>query len=470
MRSRKLTTGAFLMGGLILFIVGLFLIGNRHGFLTRNFEIYTEFARVNGLQSGARVRVSGMDAGEVLEVRPPDRPDSRFRVKLRIQERLHALVRTDSVATIKTTGLAENSFIDIEKGTERAPESPEGSTIPSREPIDLAGLMQQGNDLLQTTRASIEEVRGNADRALQSVGSTAAHSDHLIVAMSANLKDIAASGRKTLDDVSGIVAQVKQGRGTVGELLAGQKLAADLDDTMSNLRQSAINLNHASSRANDTIADFQARDLLGCAQAVLENTRQITQQLNQAVNTFMASGTRGKNAAANLRQAVANAQQSMSNLADDTEALKHSFFLRGFFKRRGFFNLSQITPAQYRSTKFFNSHSSERVWLSGNELFITRPNGTEELSKAGQERIARAMSALVPYLPNSPMMVEGCAVQGSPGERFLRASQRAAEVRDYLEGRFGLNPKTIGTMPMSDSPPPNTGKTVWDGVALALIR
>ncbi len=246
--------------------------------------------------------------GEVLEAWAPDRPDARFRVKLRIQERLHALVRTDSLATIKTTGLSENSFLDVEKGTGRAPEAREGSTIPSREPIDMADLMQQGSDLLKTTRTSIEELRGNADRALQSASSVAARTDRLIASMSPNLKETAASARKTVDDVSEIMAQVKQGQGTVGKLLTDQNLANGVNDTVANARQSAINLNSASSRANDTMADFQARDLLGRAQAVLENTRQVTQQLNQAVNAFLASGPNGKNATANLRQAVANAQ------------------------------------------------------------------------------------------------------------------------------------------------------------------
>lgn len=470
MHSHKLTTGIFLIGGLVLFGIGLFLISSRHGLLSRNFEVYTEFTHLNGLQNGARVRISGMDAGEVLETRAPERPDSRFRVKLRIQEDLHSLVRTDSVATIKSTGLSENSFIDVEKGTNRAPESPGGSTIVSREPIDLADLMKQGSDLMATTRASIEEVRGNADRALQSAGMAAAHTDHLVVAMSANLKEIAASGKKTVDNVSEIVAQVKQGQGTVGKLLSDQNLAADLDDTMSNARQSAINLNHASSHANETMADFQARDLLGRAEAVLENTRQATQQLNQSVTTFLASGPAGENAAANLRQAVASARQSMSNLADDTEAIKHNFFLRGFFKRRGFFNLNQMTPAQYRSSKFVKGHSSERVWLNGNELFIPRADETEDLSKEGQERIDEALSVFVPYLPNSPIMVEGYSTDGHPSERFLRASERAAKVRSYLENRFGLNPRLTGVIPMSDSPPPDTGKNVWDGIALVLIH
>jgi phospholipid/cholesterol/gamma-HCH transport system substrate-binding protein len=323
---------------------------------------------------------------------------------------------------------------------------------------------------MKTTRASIEEVRGNADRALQSAASAAAHADQLVVAMSANLKEIAASGRKTVDNVSEIVARVKQGQGTVGKLLNDQNLANNLDDTMSNVRESAINLNHASRRANDTMADFEARDLLGRTQAILENTRQVTQQLNQAVTVFLASGPGGQNTAANLRQVVANARQSMSNLADDTEAIKHNFFLRGFFKRRGFFNLNQMTPAQYRSSKFLKGHSNERIWLNGKELFITSPDGTEDLSKEGQQHINEALGAFVPYLPNSPVMVEGYSIEGPPSQQFRRASERAAKVRSYLENRFGFDPKLTGVMPMSDSPPHGTGKRVWDGIALVLIR
>ncbi len=81
---------------------------------------------LNSLQKGARVQISGMDAGEVVGVEVPDQPDAQFRVKVKIQEHLHALVRTDSVATIKAVGLSENTFIDLQKGTGRSPEAPAG--------------------------------------------------------------------------------------------------------------------------------------------------------------------------------------------------------------------------------------------------------------------------------------------------------------------------------------------------------
>jgi phospholipid/cholesterol/gamma-HCH transport system substrate-binding protein len=470
--SHSLGTRTFIIGGLILFGVGLFFISNRQKLFNRNFEVYTEFDRLNGLQKGAKVRVSGMEAGEVLETQVPNRPEGRFRLKLRIQQNLHALVRMDSVATIKTMGLAGNSFLEIQKGTPRTPESASGGTIPSREPFDIADLMQQGSDLLKTTQTSIDDLRASADRTLQSVNSAAHHTDQTVVAMRPDLQAIVASARKTSEDVSQIVAQVGQGQGTIGKLLTDRELASSVDQIVDDARQSALNLNNASARMNDTMTDFQRRDLLGRAEAVLENTRQVTEQLNQAVATFTSTPPGDENAAANLRDTIVSARTSMTNLAAVTEALQHNFFLRGFFKRRGYFNLDQMTPAQYRSSKFLKGHSYERIWLSKNELFSSGPDDKdkEELTKEGQLRIDGAMSALIPYLPNSRIVVEGYATQGSPSERFIRAKQRASVVKIYINKRFGLQPNTVGVMPMADSTPPGVGKSVWDGVSLVLIR
>ncbi len=468
--SHSFATRTFVIGGLVLFGVGLFFISNRQKLFTRNFEVYTEFDRLDGLRTGAKVRVSGLEAGEVLETQVPNRPEGRFRLKLRLQQALHVFVRTDSVATIKTTGLAGNSFLDIQKGTNHTPESPSGSTIPSREPFDIADLIQQGSGLLKTTQTSIDDLRASADRTLQSMNSAAQDTDQTISAVRPELQIIVSSARKTLEDVSQIVAQVGQGQGTIGKLLKDQKVADSVDQTLENARQSALNLNKASARMNDTIADFQRRDLLGRAQAVLENSRQVMEQLNRGVASFKSSPPGDENAAANLRDAIANARTSMTNLAADTEALKHNFFLRGFFKRRGYFNLDQMTPDQYRSSKFLKGHSYERVWLGAHELFSSGPDDQEELTKGGQSQLDGAMTALIPYLPNSPIVVEGYATQGSPSERFVRSKQRASIVQIYISKRFGLQPNTVGMMPMSGSTPPGVGRSVWDGVSLVLIR
>jgi len=468
--THRMGTRAFVIGGLILFGLGLLFISNRHQLLHRNFVVYADFDRLNGLHKGAQVRVSGMKAGEVLETKVPNQPDGRFRLKLRIRQNLHAIVRMDSVATIKTMGLAGNSFVDIGKGTRRAPEAPSGGTIPSREPLDIADLMQQGSDLMKTTQASVDDLRASADRTLASVNAAANHVDQAIIAARPELQAILASSRKTSEDVREIMARIKQGQGTVGKLLTDKRLAGSVDQTLENARQSAVNLNNASARMNDTMAEIQRRDLLERAQAILDNTQRVTNHLNQALATLMSSSPGDENAVTNLRDTIAGARTTMTNLAADTEALKNNFFLRGFFNRRGYFNLSQMTPQEYRSSQFVKGHSLERIWLSESELFSPGPDGKENLTKEGQQRIDDAMSALLAYLPNSPMVVEGYATGSSPSEEFIRAKQRASLVRRYIDKRFGLQPDRVGVMPMSFPIPSALGKSTWDGVSLVLIH
>jgi phospholipid/cholesterol/gamma-HCH transport system substrate-binding protein len=459
----------FVIGGLILFVTGLFFIANRHHLFRPHLEVYAEFDRLNGLPKGAKVRVSGMDAGEVLEMHVPSRPDGRFRLKLRIGHRFQVLVREDSTATIRTTGLAGSSFVEIQKGTERSPELPSGGTIPSTEPFELSDLIQLGGDVLRTVQTSIPPLQASAGRALESIDLAAKNTDRTVLAMGTELQKLLSSARQMSDQVGEMTAEVQQGRGTIGKLLKDPALAEAVDQTVRNAQQSAVNLNHASAQMNGTLAEFQRRDLLGRAQAVLENSRQLTETLNQAVAKLTNNASGNEKTATDLRDAIANARIAMVNLAEDTEALKHNFLVRGFFKKRGYFSLDRMTPAQY--LKLLNEHSCERVWLSRNELFSAGPDGKENLTKYGEARIDTGMNLLVPYLPKGTIVVEGYARQGSRSQRFIREKQRAVAVQTYIKNRFGLLPdEEVGAIPAPDSLASAVGKSGWDGVSLVLLR
>src|SRR5580700_7817410 len=131
MLSTKASVGAFLIGGAALFAIGLFLIGSRQKVFSRGFDVYSDFTSVSGLVTGADVRVSGLQAGELLEIQVPRQPSGQYRVKLRLDEKVHPLIRQDSLATIQTDGLVGNKFLEIDKGSDDSPQCPAGGTIPS---------------------------------------------------------------------------------------------------------------------------------------------------------------------------------------------------------------------------------------------------------------------------------------------------------------------------------------------------
>jgi phospholipid/cholesterol/gamma-HCH transport system substrate-binding protein len=114
--SRNIKVGIFVAAGIALFCVGLFLIGTRKHLFGDYFTVYAQFTDVNTLQSGAKVRVSGMDAGQVSNIEMPKDASGQFRLKLKIEKSLRPTVREDSLATIETEGMVGNKYVNIKKG------------------------------------------------------------------------------------------------------------------------------------------------------------------------------------------------------------------------------------------------------------------------------------------------------------------------------------------------------------------
>src|SRR5258708_9175099 len=160
MENRNASIGLFVIGGLLLFAIGMFVIGDRHQAFARHTEYYSEFVNIAGLANGAKVRVGGMDAGQVLVITVPDSPSSRFRVKWRIDAKLRGLVRTDSVVTIGTEGIVGGTYLSVRPGSVQAIQAGALTTIPSKEPAELSEMLTRGNGLLDDADVMIKQIGG----------------------------------------------------------------------------------------------------------------------------------------------------------------------------------------------------------------------------------------------------------------------------------------------------------------------
>jgi len=249
--------GAFVIAGILLFGVGLFLIGDRRMLFSDTFEVYAEFANIGGLQNGAKVRVAGMDAGEVDTIYVPPGPSARFRVKLRIREDLHPVIRVDSVATIQTDGLVGNKFVQVDAGTDQAQVVSARGTIQSREPFDLSAMLQRMNDTVDLVSKAIVEVKSGLDEALGSVTDTAKDARQLINDLGTDARAIMASAQKVSRDLNTIVASVRDGKGSVGKLLADDSLYNSVKGISADAEKAVANLREASEQAKGAVADFR---------------------------------------------------------------------------------------------------------------------------------------------------------------------------------------------------------------------
>ncbi len=181
--ARLAGVGAFVLGTLLLFGVAVFMIGDRQMAFTKRFELYTEFAKVTGLQPGAIVRVSGARAGEVTDIRPPLQPAGKFQVRMQVTEELHQLVRTDSIASIETEGLVGGSFLSISAGSAAAPQAAPLSTLPGQEPFELADLLQQMNATVMKVNTTIDDMRGEVEQTIVGVRETVQKTNDLVTSI-----------------------------------------------------------------------------------------------------------------------------------------------------------------------------------------------------------------------------------------------------------------------------------------------
>src|SRR6202044_276725 len=313
MSRRYLAVGIFIIAGVTLFALGIFLVGSRQEAFSRHVLFYTEFADLAGVTKGSKVQVAGMDAGQVTRVDVPGSPSGHFRVQMKVDEQLHGLVRTDSVVTVDTEGEVGDTFLTIHSGSPNAAIAQADSVLQSKPPVTMSDLLSHGLGIMNDADATIKQVGGKLNVALDGVNVAVGNANDLLVGL-------------------------KEGRGPAGMLLRDEKMAGQIRETMSNVQSTTSNLNKASGRVNSIVADVQQRELPRKLDDTMMHVRSASaradatiQQVQQSLTQALGPDVNGVTAGQNVSESLTNVNVTTGNMAEDTEALKHNFFFRGFF-------------------------------------------------------------------------------------------------------------------------------------------
>jgi phospholipid/cholesterol/gamma-HCH transport system substrate-binding protein len=452
MSKRYLAVGIFIIAGVILFALGIFLVGSRHEAFSRHVLVYTEFADLDGIAKGSKVQVAGMDAGQVTKIDVPSSPNGHFRVQMKVDEQLHGLVRTDSVVTVDTEGVVGNTFLTIHSGSPTAAIAQADSVLQSKPPVSMSDLLTHGLGIMNDADATIKQVGGKLNVALDGVNGAVGNANDLLVGL-------------------------KEGHGPVGMLLRDEKMAGKIRETMSNVQATTSNLNQASGRVNSIVADVQQRQLPQKLDDTMTQIHSVStcadvtiQQVQHSLTQALGPDANGVTAGQNISEALTNVNAATANMAEDTEALKHNFFFKGFFNHRGYYTLSSLSPQEYRRSKLFGSTQSARSWLQADTLFQHGPHGMEELSTEGKRAVDAVVASLGDAVFTRPIVIEGYSDATVPADALSWSYARAQLVRNYLEARYLFTTKNVGVIPLSATPPPGLGHDHWSGVCVLVAE
>jgi len=199
----------------------------------------------------------------------------------------------------------------------------------------------------------------------------------------------------------------------------------------------------------------KANGLLDGSQAAIDNTTKMTAHLS-AVSAKIDSGQGTVGALVNDRQLYSNLQDSTSSLRgtmtqaqagvtsfkENMDAMKQNFLLRGYFKKRGYEDSTELTANQISGLP--NGSPVMTFNYSGKQLFDSRDsaklkNGSG-LNKSGD------------YLANNSfgiaVIVVSSGMEGDSQKQQVLTEARAALVRKYLVEHFGFDDSKVKTIGM----------------------
>jgi phospholipid/cholesterol/gamma-HCH transport system substrate-binding protein len=221
--SREIKVGAFVLLG--LFVVGLviFLIGDESSLFQKHETYRTSFRDVQGLTRGSPVRMGGVGVGRVDSIGyGSEAADPIIYVEFSIVAKEARRIRADSEAQIEAKGLLGDKMLVITVGSPEKPPLEPGSMIPSQEPRDMATIV---GDVAQVA-AGAEKVISNLERTTSALAEDEFHQDI----------------KQSVAHLSGVLRSVDKGDGYLSRLLHDQEEAERLSRTMANLERASARL------------------------------------------------------------------------------------------------------------------------------------------------------------------------------------------------------------------------------------
>jgi phospholipid/cholesterol/gamma-HCH transport system substrate-binding protein len=310
--AQQIKLGIFVLAGLSLFLVSVFLIGSENNIFSRTFTVAAVFKNVEGLKAGDNVWLSGVKIGTVSDVRIIS--EGKVVVDLSLKDKQNQFVQEDATASIGSDGLVGSKIVVIRPGKSNRTVSDE-DTLNTVSPTDTQDLMNIAKDIGENTRTLTSDLRAIASR-------------------------------------------ISKGQGIVGELLTDGTIAQEIRATVLNLRATGSNTARASAELQSLISEMRNgpgllpmlisdtsytatfQNALANIEQVSENAGEVSESLqslasklntqNNALGVLLADSSVAKQ----LKNTIENAEQASYKLDQNMEALQHNFLFRGFFRKQ----------------------------------------------------------------------------------------------------------------------------------------
>lgn len=298
----KVRLGIFIIVGLALFTLAIFIIGKQKNLFNPVFKVTATFSNVSGLKIGNNIRFSGINVGTVDNITIIN--DSTVQVDMFIQQHIKQFIKSDSKVSIGSEGLIGDRLIVVSQGSINAPIVKKNQHLKSVEPMETDAII-----------ASVKRAVENTELITQ--------------------------------QFAVVMLKVNSGKGTMGRLIHDNDIAQDIKSTIGNFQNSSKVFDETI-KTTQTDLNVIMKSLMFTADNVKVSTHQI-EEIMIGVNG--GKGTIGgllKDTLTikNIDQTILNLKNSSKGLDDNLEALKHNIFFRSYYKKKAKEDLLKKTEEQ----------------------------------------------------------------------------------------------------------------------------
>ena len=269
--------GIFIIVVLALMVGSLVLIGRGKDWFRPTVTYYAEFKENYNLAPGSPVKLFRADIGKVRSVALVG---DAVRVRLSIFEEYHTRFREDTVVTVESPTLIGSEYVAVRPGKPESRLIEAGGTVKSEEKRTLSEILAE-YEVEETARRLTETIRNLADII-----------DELRDPEGPLFRSLN-SIEKNLRNVETVTADLRDGKGTVGQLLRSDELIdrvntsmVRLDNVLQNLEgatpEVTANLKESMEKIREITAHLEkgSRDV----PAVIRTTKRGIQEIRDGVD------------------------------------------------------------------------------------------------------------------------------------------------------------------------------------------
>jgi phospholipid/cholesterol/gamma-HCH transport system substrate-binding protein len=299
------------VAGLVLAVL-IILMSGTGGLFTRKLILKSYFFDAQGLRVGAPVRLSGVDIGNVSQIRVvPNKPLAPVEVTMKVNNKYRFSLKKDSNTLLSTAGVLGETYINIDSSKAVGQEVSDGDILGTSEEPGYQDVMRSTQNALQNMQALLARM----DRIVAFVESGQGSVGKLIY-------DPTLYNRinSTVNDFQKLVGEISQGQGSLGKLVNSDDLYNKANASLDKINLLIDDLNSGKGTAGKLLKDPTLYDT---ANQTVANFKQLTDDINSGKG---ALGTLSKD-----QQFANKLQNTMNRLSDITDRLDNGEGTAGKF-------------------------------------------------------------------------------------------------------------------------------------------